>query len=78
MAVNAPGTHQALADGSPTCSVPGLSQQSTSPQSAASARSEPGLPGTRSAIQSIPLRPCTWAGLPSCTALTPGSTGGLT
>jgi hypothetical protein len=39
MAVNAPGIHQALADGRAAGAVPGLSQQPTIPQSA---RSMPG------------------------------------
>jgi hypothetical protein len=55
-----PGIHQALADGSPASS-----------QSAASARSEPGPPGTRSAaLSDSPLRPLHLGGVASGTALT--------
>ena len=65
MAVNAPGIHQALADGRTAGAVPGLSRQPTIPQSA---RSMPGPPGRVAATQ-VRCVPVPGHGYQNCTVL---------
>ena len=74
-----PGRIRRSLTAAPTCSVPGLSQQSASSRSAAFERSKPGLPATRSAA---PVRHSAASlhlgGVTQLHGANPGSTGGLT